>query len=202
MKKLKNSFVDSDSVVAAKTKNNKISHQDTILIQQKQRQLLKVLKLTNNVVKKSNHSDAESVTTLVRSNRKTYNSIKCATAAKKAPLENTNFSLTTSHSHLDYISSYVPMPEPLINKPRRYPIDTPTKMKTYHNDEQIGCLYVEFQKLRELKVTHVCNMPGKFIDIVNIGRQFGIIALDQRIHRYIADKCSVVRKAATIKCNK
>lgn len=87
----------------------------------------------------------------------------------------------------NFISSFIPTPT--IREGRNQPHSI-YKLKIYNSDDKIDSLIDEFEKLYTYKYTHVSNMPGKIEDILHIASEYGIVCIDGRTNKFIADFCS------------
>ena len=86
-----------------------------------------------------------------------------------------------------FVSDYIPLPEIRFTK---LPPNGGYKIKIYRNDNKIDSLRHEFEKLYRDKYTHVVNIPGKYEEILRIAQHFGIVYLNSRTVKYVAERSS------------
>lgn len=90
-----------------------------------------------------------------------------------------------------YTSSYVPLPTNISIK-RINNDNNNYNIKIYTSDDVLfisSSIRAEFEKMFYKNYTHVANMPGPFRELLINSKNFGLILMDPRMIKHVADLC-------------
>lgn len=94
---------------------------------------------------------------------------------------------TLSECTIGSVRLTVPLPEPIIIKDsvgKRV-----TKIHVYNGTDRIESVPSEFRKLNASGYTHSVNMPGGLSEIFYFSKRMRVVALDQRMLKWVSDFC-------------
>lgn len=91
--------------------------------------------------------------------------------------------------NFEFYSPYIPAPKIHIDKnvtPRNE-----FNIRYYPRNSTIQSLITEFEEMHRNNITHFANMPANLNHIMQFCKHYGIVCLDRRMGKYVADKCSL-----------